>query len=207
MGRGGQVASASRAGRGSRRVAGALKPGGPKAPVTRRSAMSSSLRALGRLRVGTSAARFACGGSNVPVADFSGFRWSAPWAPSDGSTDSRRPSAPGLLGRPEADVGALPTASIPSDGGAPPSGPVGARSSLLVALGPRCGAVPCRARPQPSAKLKCSFAPPRARPISMFSGERRVACGPEEKSEAGGSGMNIEIGGSGAPTRRGENFI
>ena len=111
----------------------------------------------------------------------------------------RRPSVPRLPSRPEADAGALPTASSPSDGGAPPSGPVGARSSLLVALGPRCGAVPCRARPQPSAKLKCSFATPRARPISMFSGARRVACGPEEKSEAGGSGMNIEIGGSGAP--------
>jgi len=39
----------------------------------------------------------------------------------------------------------------------------------------------------------------------MFSGARHAAGGPEEKSEVGGSGMNIEIGGPGALTHREEN--
>ena len=57
----------------------------------------------------------------------------------------------------------------------------------------------------PPRNLNEVLQPPRAPRISMFSGARHAAGGPEEKSEVGGSGMNIEIGGSGALTRRGEN--
>ena len=118
--------------------------GAPKAPVTRRSAMGSSRRALGRLRAGTS-----------PRVLFA----------------ARTPQSPVSAG----------------SAGQPPGhhrmGP------------PICAAHP--RWPQPSAKLKCSFATPRAAPISMFSGARRAACGPEDKSEVGRSGMNIEIGGRG----------
>ena len=56
----------------------------------------------------------------------------------------------------------------------------------------------------PPRNLNAVLLPPRP-PISMFSGARHAAGGPEEKSEVGGSGMNIEIWGSGALTHRGEN--
>ena len=48
---------------------------------------------------------------------------------------------------------------------------------------------------------------PRPPRISMFSGARHAACCPGRQLEASGSGMNIEIGGPGAPTRRGENLL
>ena len=59
----------------------------------------------------------------------------------------------------------------------------------------------------PPRNLNEVLQPPRAPRISMFSGARHAACGHEENFEAGGYAFNIEIGGSGAPTRRGENFI
>ena len=42
--------------------------------------------------------------------------------------------------------------------------------------------------------------PPAPR-ISMFSGAHRAACGPRGNSETSGFGLNIEIGGPGAPPR------